>query len=192
MENGVTDRLWDKDVQEFIIACRHENLSDITLGYKILGGGQMLLTASAFYLSKRGRRVPVGYRWTESKSGPTAEIFVGRAKASAGQELDGLFGLALRAGLWGERRHVAFALLAVTDVQSKADGVRGRLQFEYLKALYSDDPVPAEPLPSGRSATSELAGQQSRIAQALELTLQTLNDLAYLYGARTGKETFQA
>lgn len=189
MESGVTDRLWDKDVQEFIIACRHEQLSDITLGYTVLGGGQMLLTASAFYLTKRGRRVPVGYRWTESRSGAAAEIFVGRAKASAGQELDGLFGLALRAGLWGERRHVAFALMALADVRSKADGVRGRLQLEYLKALFGDEPVSVEPLQSGPDDAAGSPGRQSRIAQAQELTLQTLNDLAYLYGARAGKET---
>lgn len=189
MESGVTDRLWDKDVQEFIIACRHGQLSDITLGYTVLGAGQMFLTASAFYLSKRGRRVPMGYRWTESKSGPAAEIFVGRAKASAGQELDGLFGLALRAGLWGERRHVAFALMALADVQSKADGVRGRLQLEYLKALFGDEPVSVEPLRSGPDDGAGSPGRQSRIAQAQELTLQTLNDLAYLYGARAGKDT---
>jgi hypothetical protein len=187
MENGVTDRLWDKDVQEFISACRHEKLRDITLGYTVRGNGEMLLTASALYLSKRGRHVPLGYRWAESKSGTAAEIFVGKAKASAGQELDGLFGLAVRAGLWGERRHVAFALLAVTDVHSKADGVRGRLQLEYLKALYGVEPVSVGPLSSMRNDAAD-SQRQSRVAQAQELTLQTLNDLAYLYGARTGKD----
>jgi hypothetical protein len=129
----------------------------------------------------------LGYRWAESKSGTAAEIFVGKAKASAGQELDGLFGLAVRAGLWGERRHVAFALLAVTDVHSKADGVRGRLQLEYLKALHGVEPVSVGPLSSMRNDAAD-SQRQSRVAQAQELTLQTLNDLAYLYGARTGKD----
>lgn len=188
MENGLTDRLWDSDVQEFISACRNETLSDITLGYTVLGDGKLLLTASAFYLSRRGRRVPLGYRWTKSKSGTAAEIYVGKAKASAGQELDGLFGLALRAGLWRERRHVAYALLAVTEIRSKADGVRGRLELEYLKALYGVEAVSAVPVPSGRNDTGDSPERQSRVAQAQELTLQTLNDLAYLYGARTGKD----
>lgn len=188
MESGVTDRLWDKDVQEFIGACRHEKLSDIALGYTVLGGGEVLLTASALYLSKRGRHVPLGYRWAESKSGAAAEVFVGKAKASAGQELDGLFGLALRAGLWGERRHVAFALLALTDVHSKADGVRGRLQLEYLKAIYGVEPVTVAPRPSGRNDAADSPERKGKVAQARELTLQTLNDLAYLYGARTGKD----
>jgi hypothetical protein len=188
MENGLTDRLWDRDVQEFISACRNETLSDITLGYTVLGDGKLLLTASAFYLSRRGRRVPLGYRWTESKSGTAAEIYVGKAKASAGQELDGLFGLALRAGLWRERRHVAYALLALTEIRSKADGVRGRLELEYLKALYGVEAVSVVPVPPGRNDAGDSPERQSRVAQAQELTLQTLNDLAYLYGARTGKD----
>jgi len=167
MENGVTDRLWDKAVQEFIAACRQENLSDITLNHKALDNGQQVLAVSAMYLSRKDRSVPVGFRWTASKSGPAAEVYVGKAKAPAGLDLDGLFRLALRAGLWKERRHVAFALLAVTDIHSKADGVRGRLELEYLKVL---------------------AGEGS-VAQARELTLQTLNDLAYLYGARAAYST---
>lgn len=188
MENGVTDRLWDRDVQDFISACRHEKLSDISFGYSVLGDGKLLLTASALYLSRRGRHVPLGYRWTESKSGTAAEVFVGKAKASAGQELDRLFGLALRAGLWGERRHVAFALLAVTEVHSKADGVRGRLELEYLKALYGGEPVPVAPAPSARKDAAGSPERKPSVTQAQELTLQTLNDLAYLYGARTGKD----
>lgn len=167
MENGVTDRLWDKAVQEFIAACRQEKLSDITLNHEPLDNGQALLGVSASYRSRKGRTVPLGFRWAAAKSGIAAEVYVGRAKAPAGVELDGLFRLALRAGLWMERRHVAFALLAVTDIHSKADGVRGRLELEYLKALAGDESV----------------------AQARELTLQTLNDLAYLYGSRSAYGT---
>ena len=107
MENGVTDRLWDKAVQEFIAACRQEKLSDITLNHKGLDKGQPVLAVSATYLSRKGRIVPVGFRWAAAKSGLAAEVYVGKAKAPAGLELDGLFRLALRAGLWMERRHVA-------------------------------------------------------------------------------------
>ncbi|CAN7361023.1 hypothetical protein LJR078_002172 [Arthrobacter sp. LjRoot78] len=166
MENGVTDRLWDKAVQEFIAACRQEKLSDIALTNEGLDNGQQL-AVSATYLSRKGRSVPVGFRWTAAESGLAAEIYVGKAKAPAGLELDGLFRLALRAGLWMERRHVAFALLAVTDIHSTADGVRGRLELEYLKTL---------------------AGEGS-VTQARDLTLQTLNDLAYLYGSRSAYGT---
>lgn len=163
MENGVTDRLWDRDVQEFISTCRQEKLSDITLNQRELDSGQPLLTVSATYRSRKGRLVPVGYRWTESRSGVAGEVYLGKAKAPAGPGLEGLFRLALRAGLWRERRHVAFALLALTDLHSKADGIRGRLQLEYLRAF----------------------GGDASAAQAQELTLQTLNDLAYLYGTRS-------
>ena len=163
MENGVTDRLWDRDVQEFIAACRQEKLSDISVNQLDTENGQSLLSVSATYRSRNGRILPVGYRWTKSRSGPMGEVYIGRANAPAGLELDGLFWLALRSGLWVERRHVAFALLALTDLQSKADGVRVRLQLEYLKVLGGNEPG----------------------AQARELTLQTLNDLAYLYGTRS-------
>ena len=185
MENGVTDRLWDKDVQEFIAACRHEKLSDITLGYSAARSGEMLLTASALYRSKSGRTVPVGVRWAESKAGALAQMYVGKAKAPAGQELEGLFRLALRAGLWWERRHVAFALLAVMDVHAKADGVRGRLQLEHLKALHGHESAMASPLPPGRGDSGRSPQREVLSAQAEQLTLQTLNDLAYLYGARS-------
>ena len=189
MESGVTDRLWDKDVQEFIIACRHEQLSDITLGYTVLGGGRMLLTASAFYLTKRGRRVPVGYRWTESKSGAAAEIFVGRAKASAGQELDGLFGLALRAACGASAGTSPLPSWRWLTSSQRPTASAAACNLEYLKALYGDEPVSVGPLQSGPDDAAGSPGRQSRIAQAQELTLQTLNDLAYLYGARAGKET---
>lgn len=163
MENRLTDRLWDRDVQAFIAACRQERLSDITVSQKEADNGQSLLSVSATYRSGKGRIQPVGYRWVTSRSGLAGEVYVGKAKAPAGLELDGLFWLALRAGLWGERRHLAFALLALADLRSKADGVRGRLQLEYLGTL----------------------GGKASMAQAQELTLQTLNDLAYLYGTRT-------
>jgi hypothetical protein len=163
MENGVTDRLWDRDVQEFISACRQERLSDITLSHAGADDGQPKLSVSATYRSTKGRSRPVGYRWVKSGSGLAGEVYVGKAKAPAGLELDGMFWLALREGLWSERRHLAFALLALADLQSKADGVRGRLQLAYLGTL----------------------GAEASLAQAQELTLQTLNDLAYLYGTRS-------
>lgn len=182
MENGVTDRLWDKDVQGFISACRQEKLCDIALDHRD-GNGKALLTVAATYRSRKGRIVPVGYRWADSKSGLTAEVYVGKAKAPAELELDGLFRLALRAGLWGERRHVAFALMAITDVQAKAARVRGRLQLEYLKALGGDEPNSAV---SGRVDAAGTPERKALMAQADGLTMQTLNDLAYLYGARSG------
>lgn len=188
MENGVTDRLWDKDIQEYIAACRHEKLSDITLGYSDGDGGPVFLTASAYYFTLKGRSVPIGYRWVDSKSGKAAEVYVGKATAPAAQELDGLFRLALRAGLWRERRHVAFALLAVTDVYFKADGVRGRLHFEHLRALCGDEAVSVALLQSG-GADGSGSLENKKVDQAYELTLQTLNDLAYLYGARSGNDS---
>ena len=55
MENGVTDRLWDRDVQEFISTCRQEKLSDITLNQRELDSGQPLLTVSATYRSRTSK-----------------------------------------------------------------------------------------------------------------------------------------
>jgi hypothetical protein len=189
MENGVSDRLWDKDVQEYIAACRHEKLSDITLGYSAGHQGQSSLTASALYVTLKGRKVPIGYRWADSKPGRMAEVYVGKATAPAPQELEGLFRLALRAGLWRERRHVAFALLAVAEVHMKADGVRSRLHFEHLKALYRDEAVPIALHQSAGGDGIDAPEQRARAEQAHELTLQTLNDLAYLYGARSGNDS---
>jgi hypothetical protein len=189
MENGVTDRLWDKDVQEYIAACRHEKLSDITLGYSTGNDGQFFLTASALYLSLKGRVVPIGYHWADLKSGRIAEVHIGKAKAPAPQELNGLFRLALRAGLWIERRHVAFALMALTDVHFKADGVRSRLHFEHLKALHRDEAVSVALLQASRGDGLDSPDRRAKTAQAHELTLQTLNDLAYLYGARSGDDS---
>jgi hypothetical protein len=186
MENGITDRLWDKDVQEYIAACRHEKLSDITLGYSAGDDGHSFLTASALYVTLRGRAVPIGYRWAASKSGRTAEVYVGKARTTASQGLEGLFRLALRAGLWRERRHVAFALLALTDVHLKADGVRSRLHFEHLKALYRDEADLLALLQSSRGDGIDAPERRATAEQAHELTLQILNDLAYLYGARAG------
>ncbi|WP_314192394.1 hypothetical protein [uncultured Arthrobacter sp.] len=65
MKNGATDRLWDKDVQEFIEACKHEKLADIEVGYS--GIGSTFLSVSARYRTRRGRLMPIGYRWVESK-----------------------------------------------------------------------------------------------------------------------------
>jgi hypothetical protein len=188
MESSVTDRLWDRDVQEFISACRQEKLSDIALDHRPGANGRALLDVSATYRSRKGRIVPVGYRWADSRSGLAAEVYAGKAKAPAGVELDGLFRLALWAGLWAERRHVAFALLAVRDVQSKADGVSSRLQLEYLKALGANESDSTASLLRG---TGDSAGDPERmalIAQARGLTMQTLNDLAYLYGSRSGHD----
>ncbi|MBP1136179.1 hypothetical protein JOE31_002411 [Arthrobacter sp. PvP023] len=188
MESSVTDRLWDKDVQEFISACRQEKLSDIALDHRAGADGRALLTVSATYRSRKGRIVPVGYRWADSRSGLAAEVYAGKAKAPAGVALDGLFRVALRAGLWAERRHVAFALLAVTDVQSKADGVSSRLQLEYLKVLGGKEPDFAMTSWSGRDDSPEVPDRKTLLARARELTMQTLNDLAYLYGTRTGQD----
>lgn len=188
MESSVTDRLWDRDVQEFISACRQENLSDIALDHRPGADGRVRLTVSATYRSRKGRIVPVGYRWADSRAGLTAEVYAGKAKAPAGAELDGLLRLALRAGLWAERRHVAFALLAVMELQSKADGVSGRLQLEYLKALGGKDPDFAVSSLSGREDSDEVPERKTLLARARGLTVQTLNDLAYLYGTRTGHD----
>lgn len=188
MESSVTDRLWDRDVQEFISACRQEKLSDIALDHRPGANGRVLLDVSATYRSRKGRIVPVGYRWADSPSGLTAEVYAGKAKAPAGVELDGLFRLALRAGLWAERRHVAFALLAVSDVQSKADGVSSRLQLEYLKALGGNESDSTASLLRGRGDSAGDSERTALIAQARELTMQTLNDLAYLYGSRSGQD----
>lgn len=50
----------------------------------------------------------------------------------------GLFRLAWKAHLLWERKHVAFALLAVTTPALQAHVVRDRLQIEHLKALKND------------------------------------------------------
>lgn len=36
MENEAADRLWDKDVQEFIQTCKAKQLGDVSLGYIVM------------------------------------------------------------------------------------------------------------------------------------------------------------
>lgn len=185
MENGVTDRLWDKDVQEFIEACKHERLSDIALGFS--GAGSEFLSVSAQYRTRRGRLVPIGYRWVKTeKWGTVAEVYVGTASAPASHEAKGFFRVARKARLWWERKQVAYALLAVTTLYFKAHAVRNRLQLEQLESLKNDQDFTAAMLKGRLNDDLDIAVRREEIDKARHLALQTLNDLAHLYGAHSG------
>ncbi|MET4143926.1 hypothetical protein [Arthrobacter sp. UYCo732] len=162
MENGVTDRLWDKDIQEFIEACKHEKLGDITLGYTGMDGGRKILNVTATYRSARGPLL-IGYRWAENRQlGWLPEVFVGTRTAPASHEARAHVRLAWQSGMWRERRDLISALLAVTQVFFRAQMVRTGLDQEHAK----------------RFTATELTAERAQ-----ELTLQTLNDLAFLYSA---------
>lgn len=161
MENDVTDRVWDKDVQDFIEACKNAKLGSIVLGYSTIDDGRKILNVTAQYHPLRGEPVPVGYRWTDTRGpGWLPEVFVRAKTAAATAQSSAFRRLAWRAGLWRERKRLADALLALKDIFFKAQLVRSWLDQEHLKTMNSD---------------------AASIAKAQELTLQTLNDLAYLY-----------
>lgn len=164
MENGVTDRLWDKDVQEFIDACKHEKLSSVVLGYSEMDDGRKILNVTALYRTRSLGLILVGYRWVvHPERGWLPEFFVGNQTVPAAQQGAAVFGIAWRTGLRRERRHLRSALLTVREIFFKAQMVRAALDVEHLKALTNEEEV--------------------SVARAQELTLQTLNDLAYLYSA---------
>lgn len=184
MENGVTDRLWDKDVQEFIEACKHEKLADIEVGYS--GIGSAFLSVSARYRTRRGRLIPIGYRWVESeKWGTHAEVYLGTVPAPAGHDARDFFRLAWKTRLWWERKHVAYALLAVTTLYFKAHAVRDRMQLEHLENLKKDQEFSAALLKGGIDDGLDVDQRREAISQARDAALQTLNDLAHLYGAHS-------
>ncbi len=184
MENGVTDRLWDKDVQEFIEACKHEKLADIEVGYS--GIGSAFLSVSARYRTRRGRLIPIGYRWVESgKWGTHAEVYLGTVPAPAGHDAKDFFRLAWKTRLWWERNHVAYALLAVTTLYFKAHAVRDRMQLEHLENLKKDQEFSAALLKGGIDDGLDVDQRREAISQARDAALRTLNDLAHLYGAHS-------
>lgn len=184
MENGVTDRLWDKDVQEFIEACKHEKLADIEVGYS--GIGSIFLSVSARYCTRRGRLIPIGYRWVESKKwGIHAEVYIGSTAAPAAHDSRDFFRLAWKSGLWLERKHVGYALLAVTTLYFKAHAVRDRLQLEQLKDLKKDQEFSIALLKGGLDDGLDVGDRRDAISQARDMALQTLNGLAHLYGAKS-------
>lgn len=184
MDNGVTDRLWDKDVQEFIEACKHDKLADVEVAYS--GIGSAFLSVSARYRTRRGRLIPIGYRWVESgKWGTHAEVYLGTASAPGAHEAKDFFRLARRAGLFWERNSVAYALLAVMTLYFKAHAVRDRLQLEHLNDLKNDQEFSAALLQGGIDDGLDVGERQDLISRARDMTLQTLNDLAHLYSAQS-------
>lgn len=62
IEGGVTDRLWDKEVQEFIEACKAVQLRDVALSYTDGAGGRFLAVSAVYQSPKRGP-FPIGYSW---------------------------------------------------------------------------------------------------------------------------------
>jgi hypothetical protein len=157
MDSSVTDRLWDKEVQEFIAACKAVQLGDVVLSYTEADDGKFLGVA-AVYRSARWGPMPIGYSWVKQPAtGWLPEVFLGRATGFAGQRRLLIRRAVWRQGLWWERHDLSNALEAVGQVFFKAQAVRAGLDGEHLK-LFPDDP-----------------------ARAQELTLQTLNDLAFLY-----------
>lgn len=186
MENIESDRLWDQHVQEFIAACKHERLSDISIGYSF--ADDELLNVSAMYKTRRGRLLPIGYRWVESKElGKNAEVYLGTATSAGGHEEKDFFRIARKARLWFEQKHVAHALLAVTTLHFKGLAVRNLMQISQLKALTADAEFTAALLKGKMDDDLDIPERKEEIAKTRELTLQTLNDLAHLYGARSGE-----
>lgn len=164
MENGVTDRLWDKDVQGFIEACKHVKLTGVTLGYSVMEDGRKILNVSGQYQTRFGGLLPIGYGWVNKpRLGWVPEVFVGQETAPAANQSGLFFRLAWRAGLLREWKHLASALVAVGEIFFRAQRVRDGLDKEHIKALGTEG--------------------ESSIVRAQELTLQTLNDLAYLYSS---------
>ncbi len=161
MEKALSDRLWDKDVQGFIEACQSRQLSDVTLDYTVRDDGRKILNVRAIYGSRTRGPIHIGYRWTENRrTAWTPEIFVGRHTAPAAHHVRAFLPVALRAGYWRDRKNLSLALLAVTQVFFRAQMVRGGLDREHLQR-FADEEAPIE--------------------RAQGLTLQTLNDLAFLY-----------
>lgn len=164
MAHEEDDGLWDEGVQDFIEACKNEKLVDISLGYSVVDAERQILKVSALYRSRFRGLIPIGYRWADRpKLGWVPEVYVGEETAPAGHEPHGYSRIAWRSGLWRERKQLA-ALQGVTDVFFKAHRVRGGLELEHLKAIGEGDDLP--------------------VPRAREVTLQTLNDLAFLYGGR--------
>ncbi|QOT19611.1 hypothetical protein [Paenarthrobacter sp. YJN-5] len=184
----MTDRLWDKDVQEFIDACKHDKLADVEVAYS--GIGSTFLSVSARYRTRRGRLMPIGYRWVTSEKGLThAEVYLGTASAPGAHEAKDFFRLARRAGLFWERKSVAYALLAVMTVYFKAHAVRDRLQLEHLNDLKRDQEFSATLLQGGIDDGLDIDARRDLISQAQDMTLRTLNDLAHLYSAHSGPDS---
>lgn len=157
---GVTDRLWDKEVQEFIESCKAVQLLDVRLSYTDAGDGAFL-GVSAVYLSPKRGRLPIGYSWVrQPDTGWLPEVFLGPGTEFAGRRGTLVKRFVIRHGLWRERRDITKALDAVGEVFFKAQAVRAGLDREHAKQ-YPEDPDRVQ-----------------------ALTLQTLNDLAFLYSGR--------
>ncbi|WP_139187283.1 hypothetical protein [Pseudarthrobacter chlorophenolicus] len=156
----MTDRLWDKSVQEFIQACKHEQLRDVRLGYTVLDDTRKILNVTATYASRKRGPVSVGYRWAETKQGWLPEVFVDLHTAPAGLPAAPRI-LAWKSRLWRERAGVRTALEAVSLIFFKATAVRNDL---------------GTMLTSRSPESSEVVLEQGHL-----LTLQTLNDLAFIY-----------
>src|SRR5687768_18610954 len=89
MGHDEDDGLWDEGVQEFIEACKHEQLIDISLGYSVLDDRRQILKVSALYRSRFRGLIPIGYRWADRpKLGWVPEVFIGDKTAPAGQQPD--------------------------------------------------------------------------------------------------------
>jgi hypothetical protein len=157
MESNVTDRLWDKEVQEFIEACKSVQLSDVRLSYTEAGDGRFLGVTAVYRSPKRGP-LPIGYSWVkQDRTGWLPEVFLGSSTAFAGLRGALIRRMVWRHGLWRERQDLTNALDAVGQVFFKAQSVRAGLDREHLKQF------------------------QDELERAQALTLQTLNDLAFLY-----------
>lgn len=71
MANGINDRVWDHDVQEFIAACQHEKLHDIELGFTAFTetrnheyGGAWLSTTLPWAIgSKEAKFLALSHLW---------------------------------------------------------------------------------------------------------------------------------
>lgn len=124
MESSVSDRLWDKEVQEFIEACKAVQLREVMLSYTDGAGGRFLAVTAVYQSLKQGP-VPVGYSWVrQPKTGWLPEISFGQITGFAGQRRDLVRKVVLRQRLWREWRDLEKALEAVGHVFFKAQAVR--------------------------------------------------------------------
>jgi hypothetical protein len=176
MCDDVTERIWDTEVQAFIAACMHRGLHNIELKENPVDGDGSLLQVDALYRSRRGALVPVRLRWERYDGSWAPFISVGNHSCPVFKNHHDYYPVARQARLWWERRTLGAALLGLAAIYVKAHAVRGQLHAARLREARTEERA----LPGLVTA----GDTEIRMAETQQLTLATLNDLAYLYGSR--------
>lgn len=176
-----TGRVWDREVQAFIKGCRQSALTDIKLTDEGPGDGSCM-RVDATYQTKRGRLLPVSFYWEYAAGQRTAMVRLGKATAPFERYADTLLRLAVRAGLWRERRRAAAAVLSASTIYYRAHAARGRLQEVQMRALRLEEQF-ARLGSRGVEALGTVAPVRvKQVEGGRRRALATLNDLAHLYG----------